>query len=95
MMTVKEYAAKVGVPVSTIRQMCADAILPSVKVGVGYRIFEEKADAFFERCWEERKARKERSEKRAVFRQQPKRKSVGSADDFIAKLRAMRSGVGS
>lgn len=93
MMTVKEYAAKIGAPVSTIRQMCADAVLPSVKVGVGYRIFEDKADVFFEKCWEARREKKESCQRREVFRKNTKRKSVGSSDDFIAKLKAMRDGL--
>lgn len=96
MMTVKEYAAKIGVPVSTIRQMCADAVLPSVKVGVGYRIFEDKADAYFEQQWEERRAHKENAGRLTarlspVKRQQPACRTSGN--DFIAKLKAMQDGL--
>lgn len=47
LMTVKDYAAHVRSNESTIRNMCRKGILPSVKIGVGWRIDAEQADNYF------------------------------------------------
>lgn len=90
MVTVKQYAAKLGVAVSTIRQMCADAVLPSVKIGNSYRIYEDEADAYFRQQWLDKKAAKERREQRRVVVEcAPK----GNGGDFLARLEELRRGV--
>lgn len=38
MVTVKQYALKMASSESQIRQMCADGIIPSVKIGKGYKV---------------------------------------------------------
>ena len=90
MVTVKQYAEKLGVAVSTIRQMCADAILPSVKVGKSYRIFEDEADAYFRQQWLDKKAAKERREQRRTI---VKLAAKGNGGDFLARLAELRKGV--
>lgn len=47
MMTVKEYAEHVSSNPSTIRTMCRSGVLPSVKIGVGWRIDADRADRYF------------------------------------------------
>lgn len=50
MMSVKDYAKKMGCAESTIRKMCAPGGLlygVSDKIGVGYKIDVEAADAIF------------------------------------------------
>ena len=90
MVTVKQYAEKLGVAVSTIRQMCADAVLPSVKIGNSYRIYEEEADAYFRQQWLDKKAAKERREqRRTVVERAPK----GNGGDFLARLAELRKEV--
>lgn len=90
MVTVKQYAEKLGVAVSTIRQMCADAVLPSIKIGKSYRIFEDEADAYFRQQWLDKKAAKERREQcRTVVERAPK----GNGGDFLARLAELRKAV--
>lgn len=94
MVTVKQYAAKLGVAVSTIRQMCADAVLPSVKIGNSYRIFEEEADAYFRQQWLDKKAERERREQRREQRRTVvERAPKGNGGDFLARLEELRRGV--
>lgn len=47
LMTVKAYAAKMASSESTIRRLCKQHILPSVKIGVGWKIDVEAADEYF------------------------------------------------
>lgn len=49
LMTVKAYAAKMASSESTIRRLCKQHILPSVKIGVGWKIDVEAADEYFRR----------------------------------------------
>lgn len=90
MVTVKQYAAKLGVAVSTIRQMCADAVLPSVKIGKSYRIFEEEADAYFRQQWLDKKAERERREQRKVT---VKPAASGKSSDYLTRLAELKKEV--
>lgn len=47
MMTVKDYAARMAASPSTIRALCSQGILPCVKIGRGYKIYEQEADNYF------------------------------------------------
>lgn len=49
LMTVKAYAAKMASSESTIRRLCKQRILPSVKIGVGWKIDVDAADEYFRR----------------------------------------------
>lgn len=90
MVTVKQYAEKLGVAVSTIRQMCANAVLPSVKIGNSYRIFEEEADAYFRQQWLDKKAERERRERREVT---VKRAPSGKSSDYLTRLAELKKEV--
>ena len=90
MVTVKQYAAKLGVAVSTIRQMCADAVLPSVKIGNSYRIYEEEADAYFRQQWLDKKAAKERREQRRTV---VKRTARGNGSNYLERLAELQKEV--
>ena len=52
MMTVNEYAKRMASSASQIRQMCADGIIPSVKIGKGYKIDVERAESAKKRAEE-------------------------------------------
>ncbi len=90
MVTVKQYAAKLGVAVSTIRQMCADAVLPSVKIGKSYRIFEEEADAYFRQQWLDKKAERERREQRRTV---VKHAANSNGSNFLERLAELKKEV--
>lgn len=90
MVTVKQYAAKLGVAVSTIRQMCADAVLPSVKIGKSYRIFEEEADAYFRQQWLDKKAERERREQRRTI---VKCAAKGNSSNYLERLAELKKEV--
>lgn len=90
MVTVKQYAEKLGVAVSTIRQMCANAVLPSVKIGNSYRIFEEEADAYFRQQWLDKKAERERREQRKVT---VKPAVSGKSSDYLTRLAELKKEV--
>lgn len=96
MMTVAKYAAKVGVPASTIRQLCAECKLPSVKIGVPYYIYEDEADQYFYNQWLARKAEAEEKEARATKRRPPAKptatKKEKAAANFLERLKAFRQG---
>lgn len=91
MLTVKEYAACVNLPVSTVRQLCAEAKLPSVKVGKAYRILKEDADEYFRQLWLERKQKEEEGRR---FIQSIPKKQASDADSFLNKIKAMRQEAG-
>lgn len=57
LMTVRDYAAHVRSSESTIRNMCRQGILPSVKIGVGWRIDVERADDYFRKAMTLREAK--------------------------------------
>lgn len=77
LMTVKQYSEHINVSASTIRQMCADGILPATKIGRGYRIDMHQADEYFRLKIENRKVKKV----------EPKRaKTKVKNADFLAKL---------
>ena len=82
MMTVKAYAEKMASSASQIRQMCADGILPAVKVGKGYKIDVERADLYFARKIDERLSEARKKDDRKIIRAN-KRKSEST---FLAKL---------
>lgn len=90
MVTVKQYAEKLGVAVSTIRQMCANAVLPSVKIGNSYRIYEEEADAYFRQQWLDKKAERERRERREVT---IKPAASGKSSDYLTRLAELKKEV--
>lgn len=54
LMSVRDYARKVSSKEATIRNMCKKGILPSVKIGVGWKIDPEKADEYFQAKMAER-----------------------------------------
>ena len=85
MMTVKDYAQRMASSVSYIRQMCADGILPSVKIGKAYKIDVEKADEYFRKRIDERMAKP----KKKVVRVQKATKNT----DFVNKLKEMRANI--
>ena len=85
MMTVKDYAQRMASSVSYIRQMCADGILPSVKIGKAYKIDVEKADEYFRKRINERMAKP----KKKVVRVQKATKNT----DFVNKLKEMRANI--
>ena len=83
MMTVKDYAQRMASSVSYIRQMCAEGILPSIKIGKAYKIDVEKADEYFRKRIDERMAKP----KKKVVRVQKATKNT----DFVNKLKEMIS----
>ena len=85
MMTVKDYAQRMASSVSYIRQMCADGIIPSVKIGKSYKIDVERADEYFRQRIDERLAKP----KKQVVRV-PK---LTKGSDFVAKLKEMQKGL--
>lgn len=83
MMSVKDYAKKMGAAESTIRKMCSPGGLlyaVSDKIGVGYKIDVEAADAIFR----ERMERKQPAEVRV---QRRKNKS------FLAEIEARKQAL--
>lgn len=71
-MTVREYAARVASSEKKIRDLCKTGELPSLKIGVGYKIDIRRADEYFARQIDRRQAelagkklRKERKTTRA------------------------------
>lgn len=48
LMTVKQYAESVNLPVSSVRAMCKNGELPAAKFGVAWRIDSEKANLALE-----------------------------------------------
>lgn len=90
MVTVKQYAEKMNLAVSTIRQMCANAVLPSVKVGKSYRIYEDEADAYFRQQWLDKKAEKERREQRRTV---VKRTLKGNGSNYLERLAELQREV--
>lgn len=85
MMTVKDYAQRMASSVSYIRQMCAEGILPSIKIGKAYKIDVEKADEYFRKRIDERMAKP----KKKVVRVQKATKNT----DFVNKLKEMRANI--
>jgi excisionase family DNA binding protein len=90
MMTVNEYAKRMASSASQIRQMCADGILPSVKIGKGYKIDVERADLYFARKIDERLNEARRRDDRKIIRTN-KRKSEST---FLASLDALKKKIG-
>ena len=90
MMGVKEYANKMSASASQIRQMCADGILPSVKIGKGYKIDVERADLYFARKIDERLSEARKRDDRKIIRNN-KRKSEST---FLASLDALKKKIG-
>lgn len=86
MVTVKQYADKMGIAVSTIRQMCANATLPSVKVGKSYRIFENEADAYFRQQWLDRKTAADEQKRRRTAIKSATRVSGSSYLERLSEL---------
>ena len=84
MMTVNEYAKRMASSASQIRQMCADGVIPSVKIGKGYKIDVERADEYFRKQIEERLTAK--PAKKVVRVTKPTK-----ASDFVNKLKQIRS----
>ena len=84
-MTVKDYAQRMASSVSYIRQMCAEGILPSIKIGKAYKIDVEKADEYFRKRIDERMAKP----KKKVVRVQKATKNT----DFVNKLKEMRANI--
>lgn len=85
MMSVKEYAVKMASSVSLIRRMCAEGILPSVKIGKSYKIDVERADEYFREQIDARMAKPNK----AVVRIQ----KLTTGKDFLSKLDELQKGV--
>lgn len=92
MATVKEYAAKMASSESQIRAMCAKGIIPSVKIGKGYKIDVEKADEYFRERIDERLTQAQRQEEVRMVKQHSKRRTGESYIDKINKI--LKEGVG-
>ena len=84
MMTVNEYAKRMASSESQIRQMCADGIIPSVKIGKGYKIDVERADEYFRKQIEERLIAKPAKKVVRVTK-------TTKSSDFVNKLKQIRS----
>lgn len=69
-MTVREYAARVASSEKKIRDLCKTGVLPSLKIGVGYKIDIRRADEYFARQVDRRQAelagKKVRKEKKTT-----------------------------
>lgn len=89
MMGVKDYAKKMASSESQIRQMCADGILPSIKIGKAYKIDVARADEYFTRCIDERMAEGARKQKMRSFSKSHKMKNKKDFD-FQAELGKLR-----
>ena len=85
MMSVKEYAEKMASSVSYIRQMCAEGILPSVKIGKSYKIDVDRADEYFRKQIDERKAKP----KKPVIKVK-----LTKSTDFLERLHEMKGAIG-
>ena len=88
MVTVKQYAAKMASSESQIRQMCADGIIPSVKIGKGYKIDEERADLYFAMEIDKRLNEQRKKDDRKIIRANKKKSSstfITRIDELIRK----------
>lgn len=85
MMTVKEYAIKMASSISLVRRMCAEGILPSVKIGKSYKIDVDRADEYFR---EQIDARMAKPSKPVVRIQK-----LTTGKDFLSKLNELEKGV--
>lgn len=85
MVTVKQYAEKMASSVSYIRQMCAEGILPSVKIGKSYKIDVDRADEYFRKQIDERMAKP----KKPVIKVK-----LTKSTDFLARLHEMKGAIG-
>ncbi len=89
-MSVKAYAEKIGGKVSTIRKMCADCVLPSVKIGVPWFVFVDEADEYYRQQWVNRKAAAdEQKRRRTVVERTPK----GNGGDYLERLAELQREV--
>jgi excisionase family DNA binding protein len=86
MMTVNNYAKRMAASASQIRQMCADGILPSVKIGKGYKIDVERADLYFSMKIDERLNEARKKEERRVIRTHKQKAN----STFVEKLKALK-----
>lgn len=82
MVTVKQYALKMASSESQIRQMCADGIIPSVKIGKGYKIDEERADNYFAREIDKRLNEQRKKDDKKIIRANKKK----SPSTFISRI---------
>ena len=89
-MSVKAYAEKIGGKVSTIRKMCADCVLPSVKIGVPWFVFVDEADEYYRQQWLNRKAAADEQKRRRTLRK-PQARVNGST--FLQRLAEMKQEV--
>lgn len=85
MMSVKQYAEKMASSASQIRQMCANGILPSVKIGKSYKIDVARADEFFRQQIDARLAEGKRKQELRCFAERKPSKS-----NFLEQLEAMK-----
>lgn len=76
LLTVKEYAERINLPVSTLRSLCKKKEIPAVKIGVSWRIDPETADEAIQKMF------KVAANKTAVL----KPKNSGS---FLERLKAL------
>ena len=86
LLKVKEFAAKYNLCASTVRNMCLNGDLPAAKIGVGWRIDVEKAEAILSSLIDNKGPQKRSSKRtRAVVKTRPKRDF-----DFATELARLR-----
>ena len=86
-MSVKAYAEKIGGKVSTIRKMCADCVLPSVKIGVPWFVFVDEADEYYRQQWLNRKAAADEQKRRRTLRKPQARVKGSTFAEMLAKMK--------
>lgn len=86
LLKVNEFAARYNLSPSKVRDMCYQGELPAAKIGVGWRIEVEKAEAILSSLFDAKSPQKQPSKHtRAVVRVKPKQDF-----DFAAELAKLR-----
>lgn len=82
LMTCSEFAGAYNISLSKVRSMCQTGELPALKIGVGWRIDREKAEAILTDLFNQKIAHKPKEQhKTRLFRAKTSRKF-----DFLAEL---------
>lgn len=86
LMTCSEFAGAYNISLSKVRSMCQTGELPALKIGVGWRINREKAEAILSDLFDEKVAPKpSKPRKTQSLKVAPKRKF-----DFLAEINRAR-----
>ena len=86
-MEIDGRAEKIGGKVSTIRKMCADCVLPSVKIGVPWFVFVDEADEYYRQQWLNRKAAADEQKRRRMLRKPQARVKGSTFAEMLAKMK--------